>query len=117
VMVLFSLASILRIQSGEIASFRDIVSENYLTVSDLYALFALAYLSRRTISAHGFLFAVAGSLTVLVFLGSRAALLLFSLCTLVVAMRLLDVKQWIVLIGVVVGGLVWGLGDLLDWLG
>jgi len=57
--------------------FRLIVSDSYLTVSDLFALFALSMISRKKISSREIFGVVFAVLFVLVFLGSRASMVLF----------------------------------------
>src|SRR5690606_15995846 len=76
---LWSLLSLNLLNSGVLVDFRDITSDGYLTLSDTFAIFSIAYLSKPRLRALNFAVVMCLSLATIFLLGSRTTLLLFPL--------------------------------------
>lgn len=75
--LVWTFMSVHSLKAGDVIDFRLFVGESYLTLSDLFALYALSYLSRFSMGFLEFVAVSASAMFVLVFLGSRASMVLF----------------------------------------
>lgn len=80
--------------------FRLLVGDSYLTLADIFAIYSLSYLSRPKIKYLEFILVSLCSLFVLVFLGSRAAMLLYSLVVMVMLIMRVGVAKLPILVAI-----------------
>lgn len=89
---LWSVATINQFQAEALIDTRDVTGANYLTTSDLVAMFALASIGRVRIGWVDYSIITLSCLVVLIMLGSRAAIAVFVLIALMAMIRTFKVR-------------------------
>ena len=90
--ILWTFISIRQIAITKILEVREVTGYSYLTTSDLMTMFGIASLSRREISGIEFLIIFYSCLFTVTFLGSRSAMILFSVIAIFIFLRRFPIR-------------------------